>query len=111
MTAKTAIGIDIGGTGIKGAVVDLSTGELLTDRVKLPTPHGGRPQDIIETTRTLLATVVAKSGSDFVRPTITHTDLKFLFCVRKGFWHIFTAAKNKIPPLVADRIGDLARLH
>lgn len=57
MTATTAIGIDIGGTGIKGAVVDLATGELLSDRVKLPTPKGGRPQDIIETTRTLLATV------------------------------------------------------
>ena len=57
MTATTAIGIDIGGTGIKGAVVDLSTGELLSDRVKLPTPKGGRPQDIIETARTLLGTV------------------------------------------------------
>jgi polyphosphate glucokinase len=57
MTATTAIGIDIGGTGIKGAVVDLSTGELLSERVKLPTPKGGRPQDIIETTRTLLGTV------------------------------------------------------
>ncbi|WP_104082732.1 polyphosphate--glucose phosphotransferase [Cryobacterium sp. Y11] len=62
MTATTAIGIDIGGTGIKGAVVDLSTGELLSDRVKLPTPKGGRPQDIVETTRTLLATVSAGVG-------------------------------------------------
>ncbi|TFB76167.1 ROK family protein [Cryobacterium glaciale] len=57
MTATTAIGIDIGGTGIKGAVVDLTTGALLSDRVKLPTPKGGRPQDIIEATRTLLATI------------------------------------------------------
>ena len=57
MTATTAIGIDIGGTGIKGAVVDLSNGDLLSERVKLPTPKGGRPQDIIETTRTLLGTV------------------------------------------------------
>ena len=59
-----AIGIDIGGTGIKGAVVDLSTGKLLSDRVKLPTPKGGRPNDIIETTRTLLATVAAEEGAD-----------------------------------------------
>jgi len=57
MSSTTAIGIDIGGTGIKGAVVDLSTGALLSDRIKLPTPKGGRPQDIIETTRQLLATV------------------------------------------------------
>ncbi|TFD67798.1 polyphosphate--glucose phosphotransferase [Cryobacterium ruanii] len=57
MITTSAIGIDIGGTGIKGAVVDLTTGALLSDRVKLPTPKGGRPQDIIEATRTLLATV------------------------------------------------------
>ena len=55
--ATTAIGIDIGGTGIKGAVVDLSTGELLSDRLKLPTPKGGKPGDIVETTRELLATL------------------------------------------------------
>ena len=51
MTSQTtAIGIDIGGTGIKGGLVDLSTGELVSDRVKLPTPVGGRPDDIVETT-------------------------------------------------------------
>jgi polyphosphate glucokinase len=63
MTSPTAIGIDIGGTGIKGAVVDLSTGALLSDRVKLPTPKGGRPQDIVETTRQILATVSAGAGT------------------------------------------------
>ena len=42
-----AIGIDIGGTGIKGALVDLETGELATDRVKVPTPEGGKPDDIV----------------------------------------------------------------
>ena len=48
MTASTtAIGIDIGGTGIKGAFVDLDAGALLSDRVKLATPEGGRPKDII----------------------------------------------------------------
>ncbi|WEO79139.1 ROK family protein [Cryobacterium sp. SO2] len=62
MSSPTAIGIDIGGTGIKGAVVDLSTGALLSDRVKLPTPKGGRPQDIVQTTRQILATVSAGAG-------------------------------------------------
>ena len=45
----TAVGIDIGGTGIKGAIVDVATGELLTDRMKLPTPEGGEPDDILDT--------------------------------------------------------------
>jgi polyphosphate glucokinase len=54
MTQKHAIGIDIGGTGIKGGLVDLTTGELLSDRVKLPTPAGGRPDDIVETTKQIV---------------------------------------------------------
>ena len=45
----TALGIDIGGTGIKGALVDTTTGELLSERVKLATPTGGLPDDIIAT--------------------------------------------------------------
>ena len=39
----TALGIDIGGTGIKAAIVDTVTGDLLSERIKLPTPPGGRP--------------------------------------------------------------------
>jgi polyphosphate glucokinase len=50
----TAVGIDIGGTGIKGAIVDLATGALLTDRIKIPTPKGGKPDGILATTVELL---------------------------------------------------------
>jgi polyphosphate glucokinase len=42
-----AIGIDIGGTGIKGAVVDVTTGELVSEREKVATPEGGEPADIV----------------------------------------------------------------
>lgn len=49
MTSSTAIGIDIGGTGIKGAIVDVATGELVTDRKKIATPKGGKPNDILDT--------------------------------------------------------------
>jgi polyphosphate glucokinase len=44
-----ALGIDIGGTGIKAAVVDTGTGELVSERLKLSTPTGGAPDDIIAT--------------------------------------------------------------
>ncbi|WP_085475791.1 polyphosphate--glucose phosphotransferase [Rathayibacter oskolensis] len=53
--ATTAIGIDIGGTGIKGALVDLEGGTLLTDRMKVATPEGGRPKDIVDTVQQILA--------------------------------------------------------
>lgn len=49
-----AVGIDIGGTGIKGAVVETKTGELLTDRIKLATPAGGEPDAIVQTVIELL---------------------------------------------------------
>lgn len=54
MTSDLAIGIDIGGTGIKGAIVDLRSGQLVSDRRKIATPEGGRPVDILEATRELL---------------------------------------------------------
>ena len=43
-----AIGIDIGGTGIKGASVNVRTGTLISDRIKIPTPRGARPGDVID---------------------------------------------------------------
>jgi polyphosphate glucokinase len=54
MATTHAIGIDIGGTGIKGAIVDLGSGELVSDRRKIATPAGGRPADILKATRELL---------------------------------------------------------
>jgi polyphosphate glucokinase len=53
MTPK-AVGIDIGGTGIKGAIVDVSSGKLLSERIKLPTPEGGEPDDIVLTVKEVL---------------------------------------------------------
>ncbi|QAY74092.1 ROK family protein [Agromyces protaetiae] len=55
MATTHAIGIDIGGTGIKGAVVDLATGTLLSERRKIKTPQGGKPDDILDATAELLA--------------------------------------------------------
>ena len=43
---KKAIGIDIGGTGIKAAVVDIKSGSLVGERIRRETPPGGKPADI-----------------------------------------------------------------
>jgi polyphosphate glucokinase len=51
-TSGRAYGIDIGGSGIKGAVVDVSTGELATGRERIPTPQPATP--------TAVAAVVAQ---------------------------------------------------
>ena len=52
-----AIGIDIGGTGIKGAVVSVGSGELLTTRHRVPTPSGGARHAIAGIVRDMVATL------------------------------------------------------
>jgi polyphosphate glucokinase len=42
------LGIDIGGSGIKGAPVDLETGTLLEPRLRIPTPQSGKPQPMVD---------------------------------------------------------------
>ena len=43
-----ALGIDIGGTGIKSALVDIGTGELVTERSRVLTPHPATPEAVAE---------------------------------------------------------------
>ncbi|MGH2537419.1 MAG: polyphosphate--glucose phosphotransferase [Candidatus Promineifilaceae bacterium] len=42
------LGIDIGGSGIKGGLVDTASGRLVTDRLRVKTPAGAHPDDVIE---------------------------------------------------------------
>ncbi|MGA1171330.1 MAG: polyphosphate--glucose phosphotransferase [Aquiluna sp.] len=55
--SKKAVGIDIGGTGIKGALVSTKSGELRSERIKLGTPEGGEPEAIAEVVREIAAAV------------------------------------------------------
>lgn len=43
------LGIDIGGSGIKGAPVDVEKGEMLTERFRIPTPQPSKPIPVTET--------------------------------------------------------------
>lgn len=40
------LGIDIGGSGIKGAPVDVDSGKLLTERQRIPTPQPATPEAV-----------------------------------------------------------------
>lgn len=48
-THGTAVGVDIGGTGIKGAQVDLDAGKFAAERVRLRTPSPATPDAIAQT--------------------------------------------------------------
>jgi len=43
------IGIDVGGSGIKGALVDLDTGEFTSERLRIPTPKKSNPENCART--------------------------------------------------------------
>jgi len=45
---RIAFGVDIGGSGIKGAPVDLRTGDFATDRLRIPTPQPATPNAVAE---------------------------------------------------------------
>lgn len=57
-----ALGVDIGGTGIKAAIVDVEAGELVSDRVKVATPAGGSPTDIVAAVVALVELLGAAPG-------------------------------------------------
>ncbi|GAA3729086.1 polyphosphate--glucose phosphotransferase [Salinactinospora qingdaonensis] len=60
---KVGIGIDIGGSGIKGAPVDLRAGRFTAERVKIATPHPSTPEAVATA-----VTEIAASFPDQVAP-------------------------------------------
>ena len=58
---KLAIGIDIGGSGIKGAPVSMKTGEFKADRLRIPTPENASPE--------VIAGIVKEIADSFDLPT------------------------------------------
>ncbi|WP_026460170.1 polyphosphate--glucose phosphotransferase [Schaalia suimastitidis] len=52
--ANVACGIDIGGSGIKAAIVDLDSGEFVGDRIRIETPQPATPDAVADVCRQLL---------------------------------------------------------
>jgi polyphosphate glucokinase len=48
VTARLGFGIDIGGSGMKAAVVDFATGELASERLRIATPKPATPEAMAE---------------------------------------------------------------
>ncbi len=46
MKLRKILGIDIGGSGVKGAIVDTKKGELITERYRIPTPQPATPEAV-----------------------------------------------------------------
>jgi len=55
-------GIDIGGSGIKGAPVDLVAGEFTHDRLRIPTPQPSTPAAVADVVAEIVGECGAASG-------------------------------------------------
>ncbi|MGA2514206.1 MAG: polyphosphate--glucose phosphotransferase [Candidatus Limnocylindrales bacterium] len=53
-----AIGIDFGGSGIKGAVVDIRTGVFYGDRIRVPTPQPSTPREVVAVMSSLVRRLI-----------------------------------------------------
>ena len=51
------LGIDVGGTGIKAAIVDTARGELVSERVRIPTPKPATPDAVAVVLKNLVQTL------------------------------------------------------
>ena len=52
---STALGIDVGGSGIKAALVDLDAGAFIGERIRVETPHPATPEAVVKVTADLVA--------------------------------------------------------
>uniref|UniRef100_UPI0025BB9039 ROK family protein n=1 Tax=Actinomyces sp. ICM47 TaxID=936548 RepID=UPI0025BB9039 len=59
---QVACGIDIGGSGVKGALVDLETGEYIGDQIRIPTPNPATPEAVATVCREVIDQLDVKIG-------------------------------------------------
>ena len=77
------LGIDIGGSGMKGALVNSITGEMLTERFRIPTPESRKPQEMAEVVKKIVQHFNHKGPVGVGFPTI----IRHGICKSKGNLH------------------------
>src|SRR5438874_1115111 len=91
----TVIGIDIGGTGIKGAPVDVRRGGLTADRVRLLTPRSKKPADIIDVIADIVGRFDAPTSIGVTFPEVVREK-------KKLSWKKWAGAANQYLALVEE---------
>ncbi|MBS6634430.1 MAG: ROK family protein [Rothia mucilaginosa] len=81
------IGVDIGGTGIKGGIVDLRTGALVSDRFRIDTPKPATPEAVAEVVQRVVAEL---QGRDLAPDPESAVGIDFPAVVKNGM--VFSAA-------------------
>jgi len=73
--AGHAIGVDIGGTGIKGARVDLASGQLAGDRVRIATPQPATPTAVADVVNQVIEQVGGNGPVGLTLPAVIRGDI------------------------------------
>ncbi len=66
----SAIGIDFGGTGTKAALVSVDSGELLTERFRIPTPHPATPESMVPVMAELIQSCGGSGAAGITIPSV-----------------------------------------
>lgn len=66
------IGVDVGGSGIKAAIVDLQTGKVLDTRTRLPTPKPSTPAAVAATVAEIVRSLDCLGPVGITLPCIVH---------------------------------------
>lgn len=69
-TKGKPLGIDVGGSGIKGAPVDLDTGELASKRQRIPTPRPATPDAVATVVDQLVDLFAEQTGDAAIGVTV-----------------------------------------
>lgn len=94
----TLLGIDIGGTGIKGAPVDVETGQLTAERFRIDTPQPALPNSVADVVEQVAAHFNYKGPAGITFPAV----------VKQGV--IYTAA-NVDHSWIGTNAGELFSKH
>jgi polyphosphate glucokinase len=65
-----AIGVDIGGTGIKGAPVDLDAGAFAAERIRIPTPQPATPEAVAAVVKEIVTQLDAPGTIGLTLPSV-----------------------------------------
>ena len=70
---QSVVGVDVGGTGIKGAPVDVGQGEFAAPRIRVLTPSPATPASVVETVVDLLAQLDAPGPVGITLPAVVRS--------------------------------------
>ncbi|QBC43645.1 polyphosphate--glucose phosphotransferase [Iodobacter fluviatilis] len=83
---KIVLGIDIGGTGIKGAPVNVETGELLAERIRIDTPQPATPEAVGLVVKQLVELFNWQGPIGCTFPAIVHNGVTLSAANVDGSW-------------------------